>query len=148
VMQKTISILSLSRCTDNHGTLADICPGRVVRASSLPSAITSYPVQLPLHYEILHYEMGSSRERLQSGEGCTVSMSRTEIVFEAPERVPLGRLVKLRIDWPAKIHNRINLTLEVRGKTVQTKGQRTTVEILRHEFRYRPSFTAVGKAWR
>ena len=88
-MQKVISILSLSQCFDDHGTLADILPWRVLRASSLPDAMQLLP--------------------------------------------------KRQISVITKIQSRINLTLEVRGKTVQAQGPRPTVEILRHEFRYRLS---------
>jgi hypothetical protein len=48
-------------------------------------------------------------------------------------------LILRQISVITKIQSRINLTLEVRGKTVQAQGPRTTVEILRHEFRYRLS---------
>ena len=64
------------------------------------------------------------------GEGWTVSLNSREIVFEAAESLPIGSLVRLSIDWPAR-----ELRLDVRGRAVAAQGQLTTVEVSRHALR-------------
>lgn len=91
---------------------------------------TSYPIKLHLRYEVM-----AEQEVLYRGEGRTIAMSRTGVVFEASDRLPIGTMVQLYIEWPVKLENRIHLTLALTGKTIQ--GQHITVEILRHEFRIR-----------
>ena len=88
----------------------------------LDKVVRSFPIKLHLHYE-----MTAGKENLHRGEGWTVSLASREIVFEADETLPVGSLVRLSIDWPAR-----QLTLDVRGKTVEAHGQHTTVEVSRH----------------
>ncbi len=95
-----------------------------------PATFAAYEATYPLKLH-LRYEMAADRE--YRGEGCTLSLSRAEIIFEARDRLPVGKLVKLRIDWPVKLQNEVSLSLTVYGKTIA--GQHTTVQILRHEFR-------------
>ena len=102
--------------------------------SLVQPAIALYETIYPLKMH-LRYEMMAGTEYRHRGEGYTVSMSRTEIVFEASEKLPIGWQVRLCIDWPVKLQGNINLTFNVYGKTIA--GQHTTVLILRHEFRTR-----------
>jgi len=81
---------------------------------------------------------------LHKGEGRTVSMSRTEVIFEALLRLPVGKCVRLSIEWPVKLDNEIPLTLDVHGRTVAAQGNRVSVEILRHEFLLRPKGRAAS----
>jgi hypothetical protein len=93
--------------------------------------IASYAIQLWLRYEMGEY--GSPR-----GEGRTISISSSAVVFEASDSLPARRQVKLSIEWPVKLDNRVDLTFHVRGRTTQG-GNRPTVEILSYEFRIRSS---------
>jgi len=89
----------------------------------------SYPIGLALRYQLLAHV----------GAGQTVSLSSMAVVFEASESLPIDRPVKLWINWPVKLENRLDLTLEVRGRTTRAQGHRTTVEIQRYEFLIRPA---------
>ena len=90
----------------------------------------SFPIKLHLPYEVM-----AGKTCACSGEGCTVSISRTAVMFEAPETLPVDRIVRLRIDWPVP-KDETELTFDVQGKTLQSRGQQS-VAILRHEFRAR-----------
>ena len=103
---------------------ATMCPMPELVQQWEPRTIVSYPIKLHLRYDVM-----SGGKRLCSGEGTTVSISRIEVLFDAPEELPIDTIVKLCIDWPIS-----GLALDVQGRTVQS-GQRIAVEILRHGFR-------------
>ena len=73
-----------------------------------------------------------------------MSMSRTTVVFEAQLRLPVDKTVRLSIDWPIKLDNKIALTLNVHGRTVAASGNHISVELLRHEFLIRPAARAAS----
>jgi hypothetical protein len=91
---------------------------------------SAFPIKMPLHYAMM-----TGKEYDHRGEGCTVTLATREIVFESDERLPVGRVVELLIDWPAKQDGN-SLTLDVQGRTVEAHGQQTTVEVLRHLLRH------------
>ena len=94
----------------------------------------AYPIRLRLRYIMDQHR----------GNGCTVSMSRSAIVFEADDDLPVGKPVRLSINWPAKLQNNIALTLTVEGTTIQARNQHVSVSILRYEFRIRPMLRGVA----
>jgi hypothetical protein len=93
-----------------------------------------YPIRLLLRYEVAP----SSPAPRYSGQGFTVMLSRTGVVFETSEKLPVGRLVKLSIDWPVLLENKIALKFEVQGKVLQAEDEQAAVEILSYDFRIRP----------
>ena|SRR5690348_12634469 len=95
-----------------------------------PRTIASYPIKLHLRYEVM-----AGKTCLCRGEGCTVSISRTAVVFEAPVTLPIDKIVRLCIDWPVP-KDETELTFDVQGKTLQSQGQQA-VAIVRHEFHTR-----------
>ena len=103
---------------------ATMCPMPELVQQWEPRTTVSYPIKLHLRYDVM-----SGGKRLCSGEGTTVSISRIEVLFDAPEELPIDTIVRLCIDWPIS-----GLALDVQGRTVQS-GQQIAVEILRHGFR-------------
>lgn len=89
-----------------------------------PRTIASYPIKLHLRYEVM-----AGKTCLCAGEGCTVSISRTAVVFEAPETLPIDRIVRLCSDWPVP-----GVAFDIQGRTIQSR-RHTAVEELRHGFR-------------
>lgn len=98
-----------------------------------PRTIASYPIKLHVRYEVT-----ADKKCLCSGEGCTVSLSRTAVIFETPEALPISGSVRLTIEWPIP-----GLFLDVQGRAIQS-GQQIAVEILRHEFRMQESERSSG----
>jgi PilZ domain len=75
-------------------------------------------------------------DRVVTGQGRTVNISSTGILFEAPDLPPaVSALVELSIAWPARLDNKVPLTLYVGGHTVWTRENRFAVAIQRYEFR-------------
>lgn len=79
----------------------------------------------------------ANRQWRKQGAGFTVSLSRAVVILEAGERLPVGEMVRLFIDWPVQLEQRLDLTLELKGKIVQADSTRAIVAIFRYEFRIR-----------
>jgi len=91
-----------------------------------------YPMQVDLEYKML-----DGRKVLKTGIGRTLNLSSSGILFESEDALPIGSSLRLSIEWPARLDNRVGLTLCVMGRTVRSSGTCTAVEILSHEFRTR-----------
>lgn len=109
-------------------------PDRVDPRQFREAALTDYPIRLHLRYDL-----ATGLKCSHSGEAWTVSLSRSAIVLESVESLPMETEVTLWIDWPVPLEKRIALTLAVQGRTFRAQGQRTAVKIFRHEFRLRPA---------
>jgi hypothetical protein len=64
-------------------------------------------------------------------------MSRSGIRFVAGEQIHTGARLRLTIDWPVKLENRIALNFVADAKVVRCHSGEVAAEILRHEFRTR-----------
>ena len=64
-------------------------------------------------------------------------MSSNRILFEAAESLPPGYIVHLAIGWPATIDDRVELVLQIIGRTIRTQGNSTDAVIVSHEFHLR-----------
>ena len=93
-----------------------------------PPSIASYPIRLPLRYEL---------SGARTGQGRTIQITRKHVLLEGA-KFPSESPITLSIEWPAKLENKLDLMLHVRGETVGTVGGHTAVQILRWEFRIRP----------
>ncbi len=85
----------------------------------------------------LEYKLLDGKKVLKTGVGRTLNLSSSGILFESQEALPTGTSIRLAIEWPARLDNRVGLTLCVMGRTVRSAGTCTAVEILSHEFRTR-----------
>ncbi|HLK51119.1 MAG TPA: PilZ domain-containing protein [Bryobacteraceae bacterium] len=92
-----------------------------------------YPIYVDLEYKLL-----DGKHVLKSGAGRTVNLSSSGILFEGRETLPEGMTIRLSLNWPARLNERVGLTLSVNGRTVRSSGKFTAVEIVSHEFRTRP----------
>jgi hypothetical protein len=92
-----------------------------------------YPIRLALRYQLI-----SGDDVVQPGVGHSINMSSTGILIEVADRVPPGIEIKLIIEWPARIDNKVWLTFQAQGRIVRVSGGHAAVAILKHEFRTRP----------
>jgi hypothetical protein len=67
-----------------------------------------------------------------------VNMSSRGILLTTRGRLRCGMKVEIRLDWPAKLHNKISLTLLVVGKVVRCEDGMCALMIQHHEFRTVP----------
>jgi len=71
----------------------------------------------------------------EAGEGKTVNMSSSGVLFTAPQILRPGRRIELAISWPAQLNNKCALKLVARGRIVRFENGLAAMEIQQYEFR-------------
>lgn len=97
----------------------------------------SYRIRVPLQFELLF-----GQQVVSAGIGHSVEISSAMIQFEVSYRVPPDVPIKLYVEWPVRIENRVGLTFEIWGRTVRSRDGYTAAAIERYDFRTRPIVTA------
>lgn len=81
------------------------------------------------------FHIANKRNGDESGEGTTVNMSSSGILFTSERPLIPGRRVNLSISWPAQLDSKCALKLVARGRVVRCNDRNIAVEIEQHEFR-------------
>jgi hypothetical protein len=98
-----------------------------------------FPLQQEMQYRVLN----SKLERI-CGTGRTLDMSSTGILFSTEQRLQLGRLVEVAVNWPARLDGKCPLKFVAVGRVVRSEPHSAALRIERYEFRTRA--TAVAQA--
>lgn len=93
-----------------------------------------FPIEREVRFRIL-----SKRSAEENGDGKTVNMSSSGILFTADQVLLPGRRLELSISWPAQLNNKCALKLVARGRIVRFEEGRAAMEILQYEFRTQSS---------
>lgn len=91
-------------------------------------------------YEIaaeLEYRVISGERVVQTGNGRTVNFSRTGILFEAEQPLPVGTEVEVSVAWPVRLDNAVAINLYISGQVARSISGHNAIRILDHEFRIR-----------
>ncbi|HEV3199775.1 MAG TPA: hypothetical protein VGZ73_17850 [Bryobacteraceae bacterium] len=91
-----------------------------------------YPIDAELEYKLIY-----ERNVFETGQGKTINVSSSGILFESERALPPGMEIELSIAWPARLGDAVRLKLCVSGRTVRAQGKCTAVLIQRHIFRTR-----------
>ena len=91
-----------------------------------------FPLVLPLKYRTI-----SQKADAISGTGSTVSLSSTDIVFNADQPLGSGVQCEISIDWPVLLEADIGLQLVLHSVITRGEGQVVTARVSKHEFRMR-----------
>lgn len=89
-----------------------------------------FPIEREVKYRVI-----SRRHDDDAGEGRTVNMSSSGILFSTEKDLQPGRQVELSVAWPAQLNNSTPLKLVARGRVVRVEQQRAALEIQHYEFR-------------
>jgi hypothetical protein len=89
-----------------------------------------FPIERPVSFQVLN-----GREQGRQGRGQTVNIGSRGVLLAVEFPVAEGILVEVSLQWPAKLDNRSELKLVLRGSVVRTEGNRIAVRIQKHEFR-------------
>jgi PilZ domain len=92
-----------------------------------------FPIEREVHYKVLN-----KRSSEEMGDGKTVNISSSGILFSAEHMLLPGRRMELAISWPAQLNNKCALKLVARGRVVRFEGGRAALEIQQYEFRTQP----------
>jgi hypothetical protein len=91
-----------------------------------------FPITRDLTYRPL-----SRREAGLPGEGTTINISSSGVLFGTTYPPRPGTRVELSISWPVQLDGKCGLNLVVRGRVARSEAGRAAIEVLQHEFRTR-----------
>ncbi len=89
-----------------------------------------FPIERDVRYRIL-----SRRSPEDGGQGKTINMSSSGVLFTTDQFLIPGKRLELSVSWPAQLNERCALKLVARGKIVRTEHGMAAVEIQQYEFR-------------
>ena len=89
-----------------------------------------FPIARDLRYRIIN-----KRGNEESGDGKTVNMSSSGLLFTAGEMLLPGRRVEVSVSWPAQLNQKCALKFVARGRVVRFDDGQVAIEIQQHEFR-------------
>ena len=84
-----------------------------------------FPVSVPAAYAIGRYR----------GNGVIRNVSSRGFFLGTDRILPVGRPIRLLLDWPAKLDHGLTLQLAVKGKVLRSTAEGTAVELLGYESR-------------
>ena len=83
----------------------------------------------------IRYRALNKRGGEEAGEGKTVNMSSSGVLFTSRQILRPGRRIELAISWPALLNNECALKLVARGRIVRFDNGLVAMEIQQYEFR-------------
>ena len=99
-----------------------------------------FPIEREVRYRVLN-----KRSSEETGDGKTVNISSSGVLFTVDQVLLPGRRMELAINWPAQLNNKCALKLVARGRVVRFEGGRAAIEIQQYEFRTSGSTPAASK---
>ena len=100
-----------------------------------------FPVQEEVRYRVLH-----AKGLATSGAGKTLDIGSGGILFTTEERLPIGRLVEVAVNWPVRLDGACPLRFVAVGKVVRSDPTKAVVQIERYEFKTRGSNAMAASA--
>ncbi len=93
-----------------------------------------FPIEREVRYRVL-----SKRGGEEAGDGRTINISSSGVLFTTDHMLLPGRRLELQISWPAQLDNKCALKLVARGRVIRYEPGLTAIEILQYEFRTQAS---------
>jgi hypothetical protein len=98
-----------------------------------------FPIEREVRYRVL-----SKRSSEEAGDGKTVNISSSGVLFTVDQMLLPGRRMELAISWPAQLNNKTALKLVARGRVVRFEEGRAAIEIQQYEFRTQATAAHTG----
>ena len=107
-----------------------------------------FPIQREVRYRVL-----SKRSGDDAGEGTTLNMSSSGILFTSDRVLLPGRRLEVSVSWPAQLNQKwvvqaIPLRLVARGRIVRYEEGVAAMEIQQYEFRISQAAGSITRAVR
>jgi hypothetical protein len=90
-----------------------------------------FPLREEVRYKMLHGKV------VTTGAGKTLNIGSGGVLFTTEQRLPLGRLIELSVNWPARLDGTCPLKFVATGRVIRAEEDRAAVRIERYEFRTR-----------
>ncbi len=89
-----------------------------------------FPIEREVRYRVLTKRSGE-----EVGDGRTINISSSGVLFTSQHILLPGRRLELSISWPAQLNNKCALKLVARGRVVRFENGRAALDIQQYEFR-------------
>ena len=86
-------------------------------------------------YRELRFKITNRKAVGEVGQGRTINMSSTGILFTTEQNLLPGRTIEIAVSWPAQLNNKCPLKLVARGRVVRSEAGCAAVQIQHYEFR-------------
>ena len=100
-----------------------------------------FPIERDVKFRILNKRGGD-----EAGEGKTLNISSSGVLFTSEHMLLPGRRLELDISWPVQLNNQVALKLVARGRVVRFEEGGAAIEIQQYEFRTQSGAAAKGAA--
>ena len=127
-----LSLLTPSRIIENRMNLSS--ENVSIDIGGLPErrGTTRFPVREEVRYRIIQGKAESTK-----GAGKTLNIGSSGILFTTEQRLPMGRMVELSVNWPARLGGTCPLKFVATGRVVRSDADKAAVRIERYEFKTR-----------
>lgn len=98
-----------------------------------------FPVREELKYRVLHTNLEET-----DGIGTTLNIGSRGILFSTEGKLPVGRMVELSVNWPARLDGICPLKFVAFGRVVRSEAGKAAVRIERYEFKTRGNGSAAA----
>ena len=92
--------------------------------------------------EDVRYRVVQSKSQKVAGAGTTLNIGSGGILFTTEDQLPLGRMVELSVNWPARLDGTCALQFVATGRVIRSEQSRAAVRIERYEFKTRSNRTS------
>ena len=89
-----------------------------------------FPIERDVRYKTLN-----QRSEVLAGNGKTLNISSSGVLFTSEHELPVGTRLELSISWPAQLNERCLLNLVARGRVTRHHKGQMAVQIQQYEFR-------------
>ena len=89
-----------------------------------------FPIERELRYKTLN-----QRAEILSGNGKTLNISSSGVLFTSDHELPVGTRLEVSISWPAQLNERCLLNLVARGRVARYAKGQLALQIQQYEFR-------------
>src|SRR5579863_8398050 len=89
-----------------------------------------FPIEREVRFRVLNKRGGE-----EAGEGKTLNISSSGVLFTSEQMLLPGRRLELAISWPVQLNNQVALKLVARGRVVRFEEGHAAIEIQQYEFR-------------
>lgn len=87
--------------------------------------------------EAIRYKLVQGKSANMSGSGITLNIGSGGILFTTEEQLPLGQLVEVSVNWPARLGGTCPLQFVATARIVRSEPNQCAVRIERYEFKTR-----------
>ena len=87
--------------------------------------------------EAIRYKLVQAKSANMTGSGVTLNIGSGGILFTTEEQLPLGRMVEVSVNWPARLGGTCPLQFVATARIVRSEPAQCAARIERYEFRTR-----------